>query len=199
MAKRKSNRKQEMIQEFIDVKFPKNTLRVYPFPPGMYDAITSNILAQHPDPEVPKIKVASFAGSDEDEEKMEEMDDYDDPEFVKARDEITKVRETALAEVILEFILEECIEVIDTKKMKSDIKRLSKFVTYPDDEIEALSMYVTTYLLSTEVDYSKIITTSLKMTVAGNKEVGERLDSFQDRVQRGELDDGSSPSVETKE
>lgn len=176
MAKRKSN-VTAVRQDFIEEKFTHNTLRVLPFPPGMYDAINNDVLEEYPMPDVPMVEVKSFAGSDDAPELM--ADDKNE-EYLAEVAAVEATRTRVVAEKILGFVLNECLEVVDVNKMNRDIKRLTKYTSYPDDEQERVIKYVSTYILTQQAHYSRVIKSSLKMTVAGNEEVEARIDSFQD-------------------
>lgn len=175
MAKKSTN-DTEIKQEYSDLKFKENTLRIYPFPPGMHDLIMSQAIDENPLPEPPEKEIKSFAGS---ETKPETVLDFDNPEYVKAKKEAEDKREKYMSERILLYTLKNCCEVVDTKKMQSDIEMLADIIFFSDNEKVRMHEYIKAHVLKSKNDYESVIQTAIALSIVDEAEVAEAIKSFQ--------------------
>lgn len=155
------------------------TVRVLPFPAGLWDKINSQIQAEYPDPVPPKKTISVLGGT-------EEVDDLQDPDYlVKAREAKT-ARDNASGKIIGEATLDLCVQV-DLSPYEGAIKRLEKYTDkFPSDPDERRIRFLTEYAMRSRGDYEAVTFSAVTQMAIGDKEVAERVSSFQDNVARSE-------------
>jgi hypothetical protein len=165
-------------KEFDIVEINGIKLKINPFPPGMYEAIMNDVIKEIPLPEIPQKEIDVFGGQKE----MVDIESGDEgwDEYNKQKTELEKKRDRTMSERILKFVMNECLEITNPKKMNQDIKRLSQYTGFPDDELERQNKYISSYVLKTKNHYEKVIKTAIALSVIDDAEVAERLESFQD-------------------
>lgn len=168
------------------------TVRVLPFPAGLWDKINSQIQTEYPDPVPPKKTINVLGGT-------EEVDDLDDPEHKRKALEAKTARDNASGKVIGEATLDLCVQV-DLAPYESAIKRLEKYTDkFPSDPDERRIRFLTEYAMRSRGDYEAVTFSAVTQMAIGDKEVAERVSSFQDNVARSEPSgNGTSGTDEVK-
>lgn len=189
MAKRKTKRVQADDKDYSELRLAAGVLiQILPFPIGMFESINEKVIVSNPYPDPPEKEITVLGG------KTETIKDVDDPDYMSKIARIDKVRETQMSQLILEYILYDCINIIEPSDVQSEIKRLSRFVEFPDDPNECVIKYLTSHAIRTKGEYSEIITRSLELSVVSDEEVANRLTSFQRDLERSVVAGPETPS-----
>lgn len=145
--------------------------------PGLIQQIQKD----NPDAIPPKKTITVLGGT-------EEVDNLDDPEYKEKQKVIENVRNGKLGEAVIEFCL-----TLDMSKYDGLIKRLEKVVSpYPTDKDERQTRFLYEYALKKADDYSLVITSALEQISISDKEVQERIATFQSTVQRHQTNGATS-------
>lgn len=166
------------------------TVRVLPFPAGLWDKINAQILEEYPDPIPPKKTITVLGGT-------EEVDDLDDPEYKEKAATTKKERDTASGNIIGEATLDLCVEV-DLTPYTNIIKRLEKYSgKFPADSDERRVRFLAEYALRSRGDYEVVTFSAVTQMTIGDKEVAGRISNFQDNLAGpGAHDNGASGAPE---
>jgi hypothetical protein len=144
--------------------------------------IIQQINKDNPDAIPPKKTITVLGGT-------EEVDNLDDPEYREKQKVVEATRNGKYGEAVIEFCLS-----VDLSKYDKTIKRLEKIVSpYPDDPDERQTRFLYEYALKKADDYSLVITSALEQISISDKEVQERIATFQSNVQ-GNQTNGTAPS-----
>ena len=162
--------------QYSDIDFGKQQLRIYPFPPGMHDLIMTQVINKYPIPDPPEKEIDSFAG---DEKNPEKVFDFDNPEYKEEKSKVEKKRNDEMAKRILFYTLNECCEVLNKDLMKKDIKRLSQVVDFSSDPHERIVEYIKAHVIKTKDQYAEVIQTAIALSIVDDSEVAEQIKSFQ--------------------
>lgn len=158
-------------------------VRVSPFPAGLYEKVQAKSFVDFPDPIPPKKIIKVVDGE-------EEVDDLHNAEYLAEKDEVERKRNTRLGEAVYDI----CVEVIDMEKWEGKIKRLEKHQgPFPEDPDDRQLEFLTSFAMSTAGDYEKVTTSAISQTMIKDPEVAERLDQFQNQVERASSA-GAQPS-----
>ena len=145
--------------------------------PGLIQQIQKD----NPDIVPPKKTITVLGGT-------EEVDNLEDPEYKEAQKAIETIRNGKLGEAVIEFCL-----TLDMSKYSGLIKRLEKVVSpYPVDPDERRTRFLYEYALKKADDYTLVITSALEQISISDKEVQERIATFQSNVQ-GSQANGTAP------
>ena len=180
MTKRKKRIVDEVVteehQEFIDRKFGEFTVRVTPFPTGLFEKLASQSEQKFPYPAVPEKEIETFG-------ENEIIQDTEDEEWLKQKKLIDEQRKKYSGTIVFQYMLDSCLEVLGYDQMLKKIKRLEKIgIEFDPDNLQG--DFITSHLVRTQSEYTMLITDSLGLTIIGDQEVAERLNSFQDNMER---------------
>lgn len=165
------------------------TVRVLPFPAGLWDKINSQIQVDYPDPVPPKKTIQVLGGT-------EEVDDLENPEYKQKALEVKTARDNASGKVIGEATLDLCVQV-DLAPYENAIKRLEKYTDkFPTDPDERRIRFLTEYAMRSRGDYEAVTFLAVTQMAIGDKEVAERVNSFQDNVARTATNDNGASSTD---
>lgn len=165
------------------------TVRVLPFPAGLWDKINSQIQVEYPDPVPPKKIIQVLGGT-------EEVDDLENPEYKQKALEVKTARDNANGKIIGEATLDLCVQV-DLAPYESAIKRLEKYTDkFPTDPDERRIRFLTEYAMRSRGDYEAVTFLAVTQMAIGDKEVAERVNSFQDNVARTATNDNGASSTD---
>lgn len=165
------------------------TVRVLPFPAGLWDKINSQIQADYPDPVPPKKTIQVLGGT-------EEVDDLENPEYKQKALEVKTARDNANGKIIGEATLDLCVQV-DLAPYESAIKRLEKYTDkFPTDPDERRIRFLTEYAMRSRGDYEAVTFLAVTQMAIGDKEVAERVNSFQDNVARTATNDNGASGAD---
>lgn len=164
------------------------TVRVLPFPAGLWDKINSQIQADFPDPVPPKKTINVLGGT-------EEVDDLENPEYKQKALEAKTARDNASGKIIGEATLDLCV-LVDLAPYEGAIKRLEKYTDkFPSDPDERRIRFLTEYAMRSRGDYEAVTFSAVTQMAIGDKEVAERVSSFQDNVARTEHSGNGASSL----
>lgn len=168
------------------------TARILPFPAGLFEKIGSKVLEDYPEPLPPK-KVISVLGG------TEEVDDLENPEYKQKAEEAKRLRDNETARLIGEATLDFCL-VIDLDAYEDTIKRLEKYGDkFPTNPDERRIRFLTEYVMRSKGDYESASWWAIELMSVSDKEVAERISSFQNNVARSKpADNGTSGANEVE-
>lgn len=146
--------------------------------PGLIQQIQKD----NPDAVPPKKTINVLGGT-------ELVDDLNDPDYKEKQKAIETVRNGKLGEAVIEFCLS-----LNMSQYDGLIKRLEKVVSpYPTDLDERQTRFLYEYALKKADDYSLVITSALEQISISDKEVQERIATFQSGIQGHQANGATSP------
>jgi hypothetical protein len=158
-----------------------------PFAHGLYWDIMEKALDEHPEPEVPQKTIQVLNGT-------EEVDDLENPEYVKAAAEARRAQFNLMADAVLEL----CVEVKGGMgPWEGTIERIAaKYSTAPppDDPKERQSWFLKKYGLRTAEDW-KLIGKVQRFSQIDDDEVRLRAEQFPGDVAGPEGDGAAAPGA----
>jgi hypothetical protein len=181
MAKKKAR---ELIKNYEDKELSSGVMvRIRPFPPGLFESINTQAFRLYPNPVPPKKIIKVVDGE-------EEIDDVNNPEYLKTMQEIERKRSNLLGEAVLDL----CIEVLDFDQYENVIKRLQRYSgDFPEDKDERRLKFLTDFALRTKGDYEIVMVSATTQTMVDDPEVRERIEFFRGQVARA-TDNGADAS-----
>ena len=152
--------------------------KVLPFPSGLFDKFNALAFEKFPDIDPPKKQIPVVDGT-------EEIDDYDDENYVKEQKNIEKQREKFIAEKVLDTTLNFCTDfnVDDYEDIIQTLEKLTE-EEYPENRKERKIHFARSYVLRNQSDYAKLSFSTLSQSLIDDPEVSERMRSFQDKMER---------------
>lgn len=167
-------------------------VKVTAFPASLWTRINLRAHDEYPDPDPPKKTIKVLNGT-------EEVDDINDPDYVKEKETAEHERGRILGEAIMDL----CVH-LDVDKYKVLIKRLEKHIgeKYPKDIDDRRIMFITEYVLKNSKDYEDVTWSSISQMMITDKEVADRLKFPEGDVARStftDLDASGSNAVQQLE
>ena len=164
------------------------TVRVAPFPAGLWTALNARAFEKFPDPELPKKTIPVVDGT-------EEVDDLSNPEYLEAKAQAARDRNNLLGEAIIDL----CIQV-DLEPWEGTIGRLGKYSDeYPEDADDRRVRFLTEFALRTRADYEAVMVSATTQMMVSDPEVAQRLKFFRRQVAGAAPDDADAPGSAKEE
>lgn len=166
----------ELIEETVESEVTLSsgvTIKILPFPAGLYRKIQKKAMQDHPEPDPPQKTIEVVDGT-------EEIDDIENEDYQAA----LAAAQTARNNLLLEAILDLCVEV-DMDRWQPVVKRLAHYdVDFPEDPIEQKIEFLNMYALRTRGDYELVTVIATAQTIASDPEVAERIKTFRGQMAR---------------
>jgi hypothetical protein len=148
------------------------TVKMLPFPAGLWEEINIKAFENFPDPVPPKKTVNVLGGT-------EDVDDLDNPDY---KADVQKVGQERTG-LLLEAILDICPQ-LDLTQWEPRIKRLEKYSRpFSDDPDERRIEFLTRYVLRTKTDYENLMISAVSQILVDDPEVSARIKYFQSQVE----------------
>jgi len=141
---------------------------VVPFPARLWENINNKALKDFPDPKASMKTIEVVDGT-------EEVEDLENPEYLKGMKDAESKRSDFLGTAILDF----CVQV-DLSQYEDEIARIEKYVDdFPTEPNERRVEFLSRSALRTKGDYEFVMVSAITQTTVSDEEIAERLESFQ--------------------
>lgn len=161
------------------------TIKVTPFPSGMWSKINARCQRDFPDPPIPKKTINVLGGT-------EEVDDLENSSYKEAKQVTDNKRNNFLGESVLDI----CVEV-DMDQWESKIKRIEQRTEpYPEDPDDRRVRFLSEYAIRSAGDWQFVFASALEQTQVTDQEVSERINNFQRKVARSTDNGVEAPGVD---
>lgn len=148
------------------------TVKMLPFPAGMWEEINITAFEKFPDVPPPKKTINVLGGT-------EEIDDLENPAYKADMEKVGRERTGLLLEAILDI----CPQ-LNLAEWEPRIKRLEKYTRpFSTDTDERRIEFLTRYVLRTKSDYENLMLSAVSQILVDDPEVSARIQYFQSKVE----------------
>lgn len=167
------------------------TIRVRPIPAILLRRLEAKINRDFPDPLPPKKTIEVLGGT-------EEVDDLNNSDYIREKNEIALKRIELQGEAILDF----CVDLEGgIEAYNAVIARIEKRAgeAYPTDPDERRLLFLSEYAIRSGVDWQFVFASAVEQTQATDPEVTERMDSFRGKMARPKTNGHAPPGLDEVE